>query len=109
MTRLASKITPRRKRGSSALPRWIVRSPACRRIHRDNLRALHPAVLETRDGAVTKQAKTAQWTPGRGLPAVVLMLGASSLWLYHHVTKFEHFDTDVSAFEVVYAFAFVVF
>lgn len=58
---------------------------------------------------MTKQAKTARWTPGRGLPAVVLMLGASSLWLYHHVTKFEHFDTDVSAFEVVYAFAFVVF
>ncbi|MEU7908287.1 glycosyltransferase [Actinoplanes sp. NPDC049118] len=58
---------------------------------------------------MTKAAKTAKWTPGRALPAVVLMVGASSLWLYHHMVRFENFDTDVSAYEVVYAFAFVVF
>ncbi len=37
------------------------------------------------------------------------MVGAASFWLYHHVTRFENFDTDVSSYEVVYAFAFVVF
>ncbi|MEV0898679.1 glycosyltransferase [Actinoplanes sp. NPDC049802] len=58
---------------------------------------------------MTKAAKTAKWTPGRALPAVVLMVGASSLWLFHHLTRFKNFDTDVSAYEVVYAFAFVVF
>ena len=58
---------------------------------------------------MSKAAKTARWTPGRALPAVVIMLGASSLWLYHHVTRFEDFETEVSAFEVVYAFAFLMF
>ena len=53
--------------------------------------------------------KTARWAPARALPAVVLMVGASSLWLYHHLSRFEHLSTSVSAFETVYAFAFVVF
>ncbi|MEU8260156.1 glycosyltransferase family 2 protein [Micromonospora sp. NPDC048999] len=58
---------------------------------------------------MTKAAKTARWVPGRALPAVVLMLGVSSLWLYRHVTRFEDFDAGVSAFEVVYAFAFLMY
>jgi cellulose synthase/poly-beta-1,6-N-acetylglucosamine synthase-like glycosyltransferase len=58
---------------------------------------------------VTKAAKTARWTPGRALPAVVIMLGVSSLWLYHHATLFSDFEDDVSKFEVVYAFAFILF
>lgn len=58
---------------------------------------------------MTKAAKNARWTPGRALPAVVLMVGASSLWLHHHVARFADFPTDVSAFEVVYAFAFLMF
>ncbi|GGQ65229.1 glycosyltransferase family 2 protein [Couchioplanes azureus] len=58
---------------------------------------------------MTKAAKTARWTPGRALPAVILMLGATSLWLYHHATRFQNFETEVSAFEVVYAFAFLMF
>ncbi|MFG1949545.1 glycosyltransferase [Micromonospora sp. NPDC048830] len=57
---------------------------------------------------MTKAAKTARWTPGRALPAVILMLGVASLWLFHHVTRFEDVDT-VSAFEVVYAFAYLMF
>ncbi|WP_158289882.1 glycosyltransferase family 2 protein [Micromonospora sp. S4605] len=58
---------------------------------------------------MSKASKTARWVPGRALPAVVLMLGASSLWLYHHVTRLEDPGTELSAFEVVYTFAFVVY
>src|SRR5512139_3256516 len=97
------------KAGSRALPPRVVRSTPCRGRRRDDLRVGRASFLETRDETVTKAAKTARWTPGRGLPAVVLMLGASSLWLYHHVTRFEDFDTGVSAFEVVYAFAYLMF
>ncbi len=43
------------------------------------------------------------------MPAVVLMLGASSLWLYHHLTRLEHVSPDMSVFEAVYAFAFALF
>jgi hyaluronan synthase len=59
---------------------------------------------------VTHQLKTARWAPGLALPAVVLLLGALSLWLYHHVTRFEGLSAGgVDAFEAVYAFAFLVF
>ncbi|MEN3609175.1 glycosyltransferase [Plantactinospora sp. ZYX-F-223] len=58
---------------------------------------------------MTKAAKTAKSTPGRAIPAVALMVGGSSLWLYHHATRFQNFDTDVSAFEIVYAFAFLMY
>jgi hyaluronan synthase len=37
------------------------------------------------------------------------MLGASSLWLYHHVTRLEHLSANSSVFETVYGFTFVVF
>jgi hyaluronan synthase len=53
--------------------------------------------------------KTARFTPGRSLPAVVLMLAGSSLWLLHHIVRLEHFSRGTPPFEAVYAFVFVMF
>lgn len=37
------------------------------------------------------------------------MVGVSSLWLYHHLSRLEQLSADSSVFEAVYAFTFVVF